>query len=458
MTHTVLIVDDEKNIRRTLDMVLESEGYHVLTAESAEHGLQLVESEAIDVLLLDVRLPGMDGLVALPLFLKKHSQLRVIMISGHASLHDAVEATKLGAFDFLQKPLDRERVVITVRNAAAQVLLSREVSDLRQDLNSSEMVGDSPVMRSLHADIKKVAPTKAFVLITGESGTGKELIARSIHKHSGRSENPFVKVNCAAIPTELIESELFGHEKGSFTGAEKRRRGQFELADGGTIFLDEIGDMSPTAQAKVLRTLQTGEISRVGSEKIFRVDVRVISATNKNLKEEVEAGRFREDLFFRLNVVPLQSPPLRERASDIPLLVDHFATAYCKENGFRKKAVHTVVSEALTRYAWPGNVRELKNLIERMVIMSDDAITADDLPAHIHTDRARVTGGIDTSGTLKDFRERLEREMIIQRLEEYQWNISKAAISLGIERTNLHKKLKYFQIARDLIGHDENPS
>ncbi|MCA9521472.1 MAG: sigma-54-dependent Fis family transcriptional regulator [Myxococcales bacterium] len=446
---TVLVVDDERNIRRTLEMVLDGEGYSVHTAESAEQGLALVDRVGGDILFLDVKLPGIDGLTALPLFRERRPLLQVIMISGHATLHDAVEATRLGAFDFLQKPLDRDRLLITMRNAAEKFELALELSQLRSgSAGFSELVGKSAVMQRLYADIEKVAPSRAFVLIAGESGTGKELIARSIHKLSPRSSGPFIKVNCAAIPSELIESELFGHERGSFTGADRLRRGQFELAHAGTLFLDEIADMSLNAQAKVLRVLQTGEVSRVGSEKVFHVDVRVISATNKDLKRAVERGEFREDLYFRLNVVPLESPPLCERGDDILQLVDHFARQYCRENDLPVKAFAADVLEKLRHYRWPGNVRELKNLVERLIIMGGNPVGLDDLPESIN-ERSPARGWVfDTDETLREFRDRIEREFIIHRLTEEGWNVSRAALSLGIERTNLHKKLKHYGISR----------
>ena len=449
MTPHIVVVDDEKSIRDTLALILEAEGYAVRTAGSAEDGLALLEEHRADLVILDVRLPGMNGLEALAQITSKDDRTDVIMVSGHATLSDAVEATRLGAFDFLQKPLNRDRVLITARNALAKVQLQVEMERLRKEGGTrSEMIGDAPVMQRLFREISKVAPSKARVLITGENGSGKELIARSIHEHSSRRDEPFVKVNCAAIPKDLIESELFGYERGAFSGAVSRRRGHFELADGGTIFLDEIGDMALSAQAKVLRVLQTGEFMRVGGERPLRCDVRVLSATNKNLKQMVEEGAFREDLYFRLNVVPVVAPPLRERLQDIPALVTAFITTICEENGFRLKAMEPGVVEALMRYHWPGNVRELGNVVERMVIMSDERITRRDVPRELTGLASNVAIAPGTNKTLREFRDDMEREYILFKLDELGWNVSKASDVLGIERTNLHKKMKSLGIKR----------
>src|SRR5512142_981875 len=382
---TLLVVDDEKNIRRTLRMVLEAEGYDVEEAETAEDALKLLEAEPVDLGIFDIRLPGMDGLSLLSKARELWRDLPVIVISGHADTPDVVEAMKRGAADFFPKPVDRDRVVVSVRNALARRSLEGKVQALstRERRFDDEMLGESPAMVKLREDIAKVAPTSGRVLVLGESGTGKELIAQEIHRQSKRADGPFVKVNCAAIPSELIESELFGHEKGSFTGAAARRRGQFEAADGGTLFLDEIGDMSLSAQAKVLRALQTGEVTRVGSERILTVDVRVVAATNKDLEAEVREGEFREDLFFRLNVVPLRSPALRERLDDVPLLAERFFLLAVRENGIRPKPVEAEVYEKLKGYRWPGNVRELRNVCERMVIMSGERNAVADVPESI---------------------------------------------------------------------------
>ncbi|MDY0000088.1 MAG: sigma-54 dependent transcriptional regulator [Polyangia bacterium] len=451
--HLVLVVDDEKNIRRTLRMVLEGEGYRVEDAPSAERALEMLGEVDPDLVLMDVKLPAESGLWALERIMSgAHGEppVPVIMISGHATFADAVQATRLGADDFIEKPIDRQRVLVSVRNALERASLRRDLGKLQASLEKGlELVGTSEVMRSLFAQIAKVAPTKGRVLILGESGTGKELIARALHRQSLLSGGPFVKVNCAAIPPELIESELFGHEKGAFTGAVSRKRGLFEVASGGTIFLDEIGDMSLSAQAKVLRTLQSGEITRVGGELPVVVDVRVVAATNQALEELVAAGRFREDLYFRLNVVPIRSPALRERASDIPMLVEHFVGHFCRENDFRPKRVAPEVLHVLSGYRWPGNVRELKNLCERLVILSGQAITVDDLPPEV-SGAAELSLAPQAYGHLglKEFKDEMERAFILQRLKDNNWNISRTAASLGIERTNLHKKLKAYDIQR----------
>lgn len=464
---TVLIIDDEKNILRTLRLVLEGEGYEVHDAASqaaAETILSTVAS--IDTILLDVKL-GDDNGIELLERIKSHTAgdgsgydpaVPVIMISGHASIDDAVRATKLGAFDFMEKPLDRNRVVVAVRNALERHAMQAQVNQLRSAVDSQfELRGTSQVMADLRRQIAKMAPTKTRVLITGESGTGKELIARAVHRNSAVSAGDFVKVNCAAIPPELIESELFGHERGSFTGAVNRKRGLFEVANKGTIFLDEIGDMSLSAQAKVLRVLQTGDFSRVGGEQTLTTDCRVVAATNKDLQLAVERGEFREDLYFRLNVLPIHSPPLRDRPEDIPLLLRSFIDHCCEENGFSGKEVDEAVLKKLQSYEWPGNVRELRNVAERLVIMSDEYIVEKDLPPYLGgptraAPEARNATSVDITSyeghSLREFRELIESEFIVHRLEANEWNISKTAQSLGIERTNLHKKLRSLGIHR----------
>jgi len=467
----VLIVDDEKNIRRTLRMVLEGEGHDVLDAASIpEAEKHLRGNTRIDVILLDVKLGDSNGIELLER-IKGRSEdggrsgldadIPVIMISGHASIDDAVQSTRIGAFDFLEKPLDRTHVVITVRNALDRRQMTLEVNRLRAEVDSRyEMLGSSPVMQEIRRQIAKVAPTRSRVLITGESGTGKELIARALHSNSPVASGDFVKVNCAAIPPELIESELFGHERGAFTGAVAKKRGLFEVADGGTLFLDEIGDMSLSAQAKVLRVLQTGEFARVGGEKTLTSDVRVVAATNKELQREVERGAFREDLFFRLNVVPILSPPLRDRLDDVPLLIEAFVQECCSDNGVRAKTTHPNVIERLRAYHWPGNVRELRNVVERLVIMSDDELTERDLPDYLASSgrastasgatggMAVIDPGVYATRTLREFREEMECKFIRFKLEEFEWNISRTAQALGIERTNLHKKLRALGIQR----------
>ncbi len=458
----VLVVDDEKNIRRTLRMVLEAEGHEVREAESAEEALPLLETEPVDLGIFDVRLPGMDGLALLARARDLWRDLPVIVISGHAETPDVVEAMRRGAVDFFSKPVDRDRVLVSVRNALARRTLEGRVQALsaREHRFDDEMLGESPAMLRLREDIAKVAPTQGRVLVLGESGTGKELIAQEIHRQSKRAAGPFVKVNCAAIPSELIESELFGHEKGSFSGAAARRRGQFEVAHGGTLFLDEIGDMSLAAQAKVLRALQTGEVTRVGSEKAFTVDVRVLAATNKELEAEVREGTFREDLYFRLNVVPLRAPPLRERLEDVPLLAERFLRLACRDNGLKPKPVEPAVYAQLRQYRWPGNVRELRNLCERLVIMSGDRVTAADVPADVGPRPAGAAapppgpGDLSRYGEvgLRELRDLVERDYILQKLEEHDWNITQAAQALGVERTNLHKKIKQHGLSRTARG------
>ncbi|MBI3072816.1 MAG: sigma-54-dependent Fis family transcriptional regulator [Deltaproteobacteria bacterium] len=451
---TVFIVDDEVNIRRTLRMVLEGEGYRVNDAGAAEALLDAMKTEIPDLVILDVALPGMRGTDALEKIRALDGEIPVIMISGHASLSDAVAATRLGAFDFFEKPLDRERVLVSVRNALEKRVLKAEVKVLHEKIDARfEMIGESDEIRRVFGEIEKVAPTKGRVLITGESGTGKELIARAIHRLSTRANGPFVKVNCAAIPSELIESELFGHERGSFTGATQRKRGQFEVAHEGTIFLDEIGDMGLSAQAKVLRVLQQGELTRVGSEELVKVDVRVLAATNKDLERAVTGGTFREDLYFRLNVVPIHAPPLRDRTSDIAVLVGSFVREFCEENGFKVKSVDPAVLERLEQYPWPGNVREIKNLIERLVIMSNETIVPSDLPDYIKATPIAAPDVSTFAGqSLKDFKDRMERDYILHTLRDVGWNISRAASVLGIERTNLHKKIRAHNISREGSG------
>ncbi|HEY1546767.1 MAG TPA: sigma-54 dependent transcriptional regulator [Kofleriaceae bacterium] len=463
----VLIVDDERNIRRTLRMVLEGEGHVVHEAGSAAEAEAVLGREAVDVILLDVKLGDDNGLELLRTLKApredgaRTADIPVVMISGHATIDDAVSATRLGAFDFMEKPLDRNRVMVTVRNALERRRMAKELNQLRHAAEARwELLGNTAVMNELRRQIAKVAPTKSRILITGESGTGKELIARAIHRNSSVSGGAFVKVNCAAIPPELIESELFGHERGAFTGAVAKKRGLFEVADGGTIFLDEIGDMALPAQAKVLRVLQTGEFTRVGGEKSLRTDCRVVAATNRDLEEMVKTGTFREDLYFRLNVVPIRSPDLCERADDIPLLVESFVRECCDENGLGYKPVDEPVLERLKHYEWPGNVRELRNVVERLVIMSDEVIRERDLPPYLGGPRAATqrntgsgpVGAIDlgrySGKSLREFREEVESEFIRIRLAEFDWNISRTAQALGIERTNLHKKLRALGIHR----------
>ena len=475
MGGTVLVVDDEKNIRRTLRMVLEGDDLEVRDVERAEDALRVLAEEPIDAVVTDIRLPGMSGIDLLQRIrgTANWAAIPVLVISGHATVGVAVDAIKLGATDFFEKPLDRDRVLVSVRNALRASRLEREVIALRSAAGArEEMVGESAVMRRLYTEVEKVAPTRGRVLITGESGTGKELIAKAIHRMSPRREGPFVKVNCAAIPAELVESELFGHEKGAFTGAVARKRGHFEAAHGGTLFLDEIGDMPLAAQAKVLRVLQSGEVNRVGSDQVFTVDVRVLAATHRDLERESREGRFREDLYFRLNVVPIRSPALREHPEDISLLVRSFLREFCKENGLKAKSIAPGVLDALRGRGFPGNVRELKNLVERLVILSGDEITLEDLPEESrHSREARertVAATVSVSvrdddddddvgpprapgerATLRQHRDDAERAYILDTLKEVDWNISRASTLLGLERTNLHKKIRALGLKRE---------
>src|SRR6188474_12146 len=371
MKARILVIDDEAEIRRSVRMILEYDGYDVLEASSGPEGVALAEKESPDLVFLDVKMPGMDGLEALQRIKAVNETLPVVIISGHGTVSTAVEATKAGAFDFIEKPLASERVLLTIRNALDQTRLADENRNLKRAVEvRHQMVGESASLRQIWDAIKRAAPTNATVLLLGESGVGKELVARSIHRNSLRNRERFVQVNCAAIPEELIESELFGHEKGSFTGATEKQIGKFEQADHGTIFLDEVGDMSAKTQAKVLRVLQEGEVERLGSARTIKVDVRVIAATNKNLEEEIEKGHFREDLYFRLAVIPIHVPPLRERQEDIPILVRHFMEYFTREDNVRQKRITQPALEALSRYRWKGNIRELRNTVERMIIMT----------------------------------------------------------------------------------------
>ena len=380
----ILVVDDEKNICRTISMVLMGEDYEVDTASSAEEGLEMLASHPYDVLLLDVQMGGMSGLEMLERVRQLDPMPEVIMMSGHAMLTDAVNATRLGAFDFLEKPLDRERLLLSVRNAGERHFLTQKVESLEHtDARYCGMIGESAAMQKIRKAVSVVAPTKGKVLILGESGVGKDLVARSIHALSDRAKRSFVKVNCSAIPSELIESELFGHEKGAFTSAIKQHKGKFEQADGGTLFLDEIGDMSLAAQAKVLRVLQEKKLSRVGSDKDIIVDVRVLAATNKNLKAEIEKGTFREDLYHRLSVIVINVPTLDDRKSDIPLLVDHFIEQICSETGMPSREVEPEAMKLLVEKSWTGNIRELRNVVERLLILSGSRITASDVKSYV---------------------------------------------------------------------------
>jgi two-component system, NtrC family, nitrogen regulation response regulator NtrX len=457
-TRTILVVDDERNIRRSLEMILSGEGYDVICAEDGQKALDIVAGQGIEAVLLDIVMSGLSGIEVLKQLRLLRPELAVIMISGHGTVQDAVQATRLGAYDFLEKPLSREKVLLTLSHALESVVLAEENRSLREQIEGRfDMVGESRAILAIREQIAMVAPTNGRVLILGESGTGKELVARDVHRNSRRAEGPFIKVNCAAIPEELIESELFGSDRGAFTGAVKTRDGKFLMADRGTLFLDEIGDMSLSVQAKVLRALEQGEFERVGGSETIKVDVRVIAATNKDLKGLVEKGEFREDLFFRLNVVPIVAPPLRSRRDDVPLLANHFLRTYAAENDFKPKQLTDPATEALCAYDWPGNIRELKNIVERLSIMvRQDVIDVDDLPSMSgpHTsqqaasDASLTIPGLRQGQTLREVRDAVERACISQALKHSDWNVTKAARALGIERTNLHKKMNYYEIQR----------
>ncbi len=445
---SILVVDDEKAIRDSIRMTLEYEKFEVFFAEDGPTALSKIARSSFDLILLDIKMPGMDGLKVLQSIRESQSEVPVVMISGHGTIETAVEATRKGAFDFLQKPLDRDKLLIVVRNAVERKRLVSENKRLKEKTEEKgTILGESSKIKEVLALIERVASTDARVLITGENGSGKELIARAIHRLGKRTDKPFIEVNCAAIPNDLIESELFGHEKGSFTGATGQRVGKFELADTGTIFLDEVGDMSLNAQAKVLRVLEEGRIERVGGNKQISVDVRVIAATNKDLPEAIKQGLFREDLFHRLNVIPIVAPPLRERREDIPLLAAAFAEDICERYGLPVKAFSDDAMRKLKGMDWSGNVRELRNVVERMVIMSPEATVEVG-----HVDPGAVKADFDDllnlGGTFQDFKDRAEAAYIKKTLEEHHWNISKTAESLDIQRSHLYNKMKKFGLTR----------
>ena len=455
MRARILVIDDEAEIRRSVRMILEYEGYDVLEASSGPEGVALAEKESPDLVFLDVKMPGMDGLEALQRIKAVNDALPVVIISGHGTVSTAVEATKAGAIDFIEKPLASERVLLTIRNALDQTRLADENRSLKRAAEvRHQMVGESPALRHVWDAIKRAAPTNATVLLLGESGAGKELVARSIHRNSLRSRERFVQVNCAAIPEELIESELFGHEKGSFTGATEKQIGKFEQADKGTIFLDEVGDMSPKTQAKVLRVLQEGEVERLGSARTIKVDVRVIAATNKDLEGEIEKGTFREDLYFRLSVIPITVPPLRERREDVPLLVRHFAELFSREHNRRPHRFTPGALEYLQKARWKGNVRELKNTVERLLIMTPgDSVDVDDLRDVVRLEaKAAAPDNEKNPGTLREFKESAERAFLVGKLRENGWNISKTAEVIGTPRSNLYKKLEQYGITQETDG------
>jgi two-component system, NtrC family, nitrogen regulation response regulator NtrX len=446
--HNILIVDDEAGIRQSLKGVLEDEGYKVAAVDSGESCLETLRRRSFDVILLDIWLPGMDGLDALEKIRESEGAPEVIMISGHGTIETAVRATKLGAFDFLEKPLSLEKTLILVKNAAESRRLRGENRELKKQLLAkSIIVGESIPMKALRQQIGLMAPTNGRVLVYGESGTGKELVAHAIHAQSPRKEAMFVEVNCAAIPEDLIGSELFGHRKGSFSGATSDKDGKFQKANGGTLFLDEVGDMSLKTQSKVLRTLDEQRFTPVGGDDTITVDVRVIAATNKDLEEEISKGNFREDLFYRLNVIPFYVPPLRERKEDIPLLARHFLKEFSATYGRRPREITDDAIDGLMRYSWPGNVRELRNVMERIVIMNPTAFKLDrkHLPPLVYRDGSRRLLG--DASTLHQARAAYERDYILKKLDENHGNVSRTAEVLGLERSHLYRKMKSLGIA-----------
>ncbi|MBI4540317.1 MAG: sigma-54-dependent Fis family transcriptional regulator [Gemmatimonadetes bacterium] len=448
-----LIVDDEASIRDALRQLFEYEGHEVRVAASAPEAIEETVHFGPDVIFLDVKMPGMDGLEALLRIRELDPHAPVVMISGHGTIETALEATRRGAYDFLEKPLDSDRLRVTLRNALERRGLSENVARLHDEVQERyEIVGGSFQIRQVLERLERVAPTEARVLITGENGTGKELVARAIHRLSRRAGGPFVEVNCAAIPAELIESELFGHIKGSFTGAVADRPGKFEQADGGTLFLDEVGDMSAATQAKVLRALEEGVVTRVGGSKPIRVDARVIAATNKDLQGEIRAGRFREDLFYRLNVVPIHVPPLRERRDDVAMLVRHFAEGLARRDGLAPKRFSEDAIERLRRFEWSGNVRELRNTVERLMILAAGSVIDAAAVDLLVTDRGMNSGlGADLLGaaTFGEFKERAERAFILQKLRENDWNVSETARRIEMPRSNLYKKIEKYALVRE---------
>jgi two-component system nitrogen regulation response regulator NtrX len=456
---TILVVDDEKNLRLFYEKELADEGYRVLLAADAREALECLKSVRPDLVVLDIKMPGMDGLETLSRLRGMNDALPVVIVSAHGTASSALEAGRLGAFRFIEKPLSKDYVLDAIREGLELGSLKRENRQMRSVIESKHhLVGSSPALGRIMDQVKRAAPTNATVLILGESGVGKELVARAIHRASLRARERFVQVNCAAIPEELIESELFGHERGAFTGATEKQVGKFEMADRGTIFLDEVGDMSAKTQAKVLRVLQEGEVERLGSSRTIKVDVRVIAATNKNLEEEIAQGRFREDLYFRLSVIPIAVPALRERLDDIAPLVQHFAAQFAKENNRKPARFSPTALEAFRQARWRGNIRELRNVVDRLLIMSDrDVFEAEDVRQVVRADttapapRVSAPGG-QQPGTLREFKEWSERAFLVDRLREHEWNISKTAEVIDTPRSNLYKKLEQYAITQESDG------
>lgn len=457
MKTTIMIVDDDPDVRQSIMDVFTDEGYEVFGAAGGQGALKIVNQENIDLIFLDIWMPDLDGMQVLQQLKTVRPEIPVIMISGHGTIETAVQSTKLGAFDFIEKPVSLEKLVITAKNALTMYRLQQENLLLKERFQPQpQLIGQSPAMQELQQQIAVVGPTNGWVLITGENGTGKELVARAIHRLSSRADKPFIDVNCAAIPDNLIESELLGHEKGAFTGATNRKKGKFEQAHEGTIFLDEIGDMSLSSQAKILRVLQEQSFSRLGSSKTIAIDVRVIAATNKNLEEEIIQGHFREDLYYRLNVIPMHVPPLRERKDDIPLLAEQFMSHYARKKGETNKQLTPEIMPILQRYNWPGNVRELKNLMERLAIMApENKISLHDLPLYIKGEESRpgISPGKNDchlrqfyADHLSDAVSKFEKYYLAEKLKEFDGNISRTAAQIGITRRNLHRKIKALAI------------
>jgi DNA-binding NtrC family response regulator len=448
----ILIADDEKAIRKTLREILEYENYKVDEAEDGQKAYDMAKDGEYDLILCDIKMPKMDGMEVLDKLKKEGNEAQIIMISGHGTLETAVDAVKKGAYDFISKPPDLNRLLITVRNALDKQNLVTETKILKRKVTKTrEIIGDSPAIMKIKETIERVAPTDARVLITGENGTGKELVARWVHEKSNRSQAPLIEVNCAAMPGELIESELFGHEKGAFTSAIKQKLGKFELANGGTLFLDEIGDMSLSAQAKVLRALQESRITRVGGDKDILVDVRVIAATNKDLTKEIEEGRFRMDLYHRLSVILIHVPSLHERADDIPQLADRFVREICEDYGIPKKVITPKALEELKTMRWDGNIRELRNVMERLVILSDLKITEDEVKSFVTNTQAKETPTdlFEQFDKFQDFKEHIEKLFIEHKLRKFNWNVSKTAEVLDIQRSHLYNKIEKFDLRRN---------
>jgi len=449
--NTVLIIDDEKEICESVKMILDYEGYQTDYSLLPSEGLTKIDSQSYSTLLLDIQMPEMNGFEVLKRVREKHFNLPVIIITAHGSIENAIKATKLGAFDFIEKPIDRDKLLISVRNAVDQNKLLLDNEDMKRTIfGEGKILGKSQAIQGILQLIEKVSPLDTRILISGENGTGKELVARAIHNKSLRKDKSFVEVNCAAIPNELIESELFGHEKGSFTGAVQQRIGKFELANKGTIFLDEVGDMSPQAQAKVLRVIEDGKLERVGGAKKIEVDVRIISATNKNLIEEISKEKFREDLYHRLNVIPINIPPLRERMEDIPILVNHFSNEVTTKYKKPPVSFDDESIKFLQSMQWTGNVRELRNAVERIIIITDKRqITKKNVESLFVIGKANFIDLIDQSNSFQEFKEKAERAFILKQLKANDWNVSKTAEILDIQRSHLYNKMKKYEIERE---------